>query len=53
MPSSGGLSDDEVATVWSRAVREMRSRGVLRSSNDRVADFAERVAATELGLKVR
>ena len=47
-----GLSDEDVAVAWSRAMSEMRARGLVRSSNSPVADYAERIAANELGLEL-
>lgn len=46
------LSDEEVGQVWARAMRELRARGLVRSSNNPVADFAERLVAEELGLEL-
>jgi hypothetical protein len=44
------LSDAEVPQVWARAMRELRDRSLVRSSNNPVADIAERLVAEELGL---
>lgn len=44
------LSDEEVGQVWARAMRELRDRDLIRSWNNPVADYAERLAAEELGL---
>lgn len=46
----GGLTDDQVLGVWARSMRELRSRGIVRSSNNPVADVAEAYAAQLLGL---
>ena len=43
-------TDEEVGQVWARAMRELRNRDLIRSWNNPVADFAERLAAKELGL---
>jgi hypothetical protein len=45
-----GLSDEEVGQVWARAMRELRRRGLIRSWNNPVADFAERLVAEQLNL---
>lgn len=48
----GVLSDEEVGQVWARAMRELRDRGLIRSWNNPVADYAERLVAEELGLEL-
>jgi hypothetical protein len=45
-----GLADEEVAQVWARAMRELRKRDLIRSWNNPVADFAERIVAKHLNL---
>lgn len=47
-----GLSDEQVGQVWARAMRELRFRGLIRSWNNPVADFAERLVAQELRLEL-
>ena len=44
------LSDEQVGQVWARAMRELRSRNLIRSWNNPVADFAERLVAEQLNL---
>ena len=46
------LSDEEVGQVWARAMRELRSRSLIRSWNNPVADFAERLVAEHLELEL-
>jgi hypothetical protein len=44
------LTDDEVPQLWARCMKELRDRGLIRSSNNPVADIAERLAAEALNL---
>lgn len=44
------LTDSEVLGIWSDAMAELKRRGVIRSSNSPVADYAERLVAERLGL---
>lgn len=44
------LDDDQVARVWARSMREMRDRELIRSWNNPVADYAERMVAKRLNL---
>lgn len=46
------LSDEEVPQVWAKAMRELRTRGLVRSSNNPVSDIAERLAAERLQLEL-
>lgn len=46
------LDDDQVARVWARSMREMRDRGLIRSWNNPVADYAERLVAVRLNLEL-
>jgi hypothetical protein len=39
------ISDSQLVLAWAHAMRELRTRGVTRSSNNPVADFAERLVA--------
>jgi hypothetical protein len=48
----GALSDEEVGQVWARAMRELRDRQLIRSWNNPVADYAERLVSAELGLEL-
>jgi hypothetical protein len=43
------VSNAELYKLWSRTMRELRRRGLVRSSNNPVADIAERLAADRLG----
>ncbi len=43
------LTDTELYELWSRTMRELRRRDLVRSSNNPVADIAERLAADRLG----
>lgn len=44
-------SDDEVAKAWARAMRELRVRGLVRTANTPVGDYAERICCDRLGLQ--
>ena len=46
------LSDTELLSLWSSAMDEMRRRGLIRSLNNPIADYAERLVADHLGLKL-
>jgi hypothetical protein len=46
------LDDDQVACVWARSMREMRDRKLIRSWNNPVADYAERLVAVRLDLEL-
>src|SRR6266508_5786826 len=43
------LTDTELYELWSRTMRELRSRKLVRSNNNPVADIAERLAADRVG----
>lgn len=47
-----GLSNEEVGQVWARAMQELRRRSLIRSWNNPVADYAERLVAQELNLEL-
>lgn len=42
--------NDVLLRVYSQTLEELRRRGVVRSSNSPVADYAEKIAARALGL---
>lgn len=44
------LDDPRLTALWAATMAELRVRGLVRSANEPVADYAERVAAAELGL---
>ncbi len=44
------VSDAELARLWAEVMIELRARDLVRSANNPVADFAERIAADHLGL---
>ena len=44
------MSDDELIQHWADVVGLLRRRGIVRTSNNPVADIAERAAADRLGL---
>ncbi len=43
-------SDAELLAIWVRSMREMRSRGLVRSANNPVADLGESLASKALNL---
>jgi hypothetical protein len=45
------LKSNELLSLYADIMEELRRRGVVRSSNNPVADFAENLAAKALGLK--
>jgi hypothetical protein len=44
------LSDDELGPAWAAVMREMHTRKLIRSWNNPVADYAERIVALRLNL---
>ena len=46
-----GLADDEVLRLWAAAMAELRRRGVIRTANNPIGDYAEYVAARHFGLE--
>ena len=46
------LTDEQVGQVWARAMRELRERDLIRSWNNPVADYAERLVAEKLELEL-
>jgi hypothetical protein len=46
----GQVQTAELLRRWSDIMAELRVRGVIRSSNNPVADYAEQIAAEQLGL---
>lgn len=46
------LTDEQVGQVWARSMRELRNRELIRSWNNPVADYAERLVAEELDLEL-
>lgn len=46
------LTDEQVGQVWARSMRELRDRELIRSWNNPVADYAERLVAEELRLEL-
>jgi hypothetical protein len=46
------LRDEELGQVCARTMRELRDRSLIRSWNNPVADYAERLAAEEFGLEL-
>lgn len=45
-----GLSDAALVALWAETMKELRDRGLVRSSNNPVADIAESLAAKTLNL---
>ena len=45
-------ADEELPVVWALAMEELRRRGIVRSSNNPVADIAEALVADTLGLRL-
>lgn len=48
--SASSLSNSELVASWVQCMREMRTRGLVRSSNNPVADLGESLAARALNL---
>jgi hypothetical protein len=46
----GDMSDAEVAKTWARAMRTLRTRGLIRTANTPVGDYAERICCERFGL---
>lgn len=44
------LCDDELGPAWAAVMREMHTRKLIRSWNNPVADYAERIVADRLNL---
>jgi hypothetical protein len=44
------LETEQLLSLWSRVMEELRQRGVIRSSNNPVADYTEGFTARRLGL---
>ncbi len=44
------LSDANLLALWADVMAELKSRDVIRSANNPVADYAERLVADRLGL---
>ena len=44
------LSDAKLLALWADVMTELKSRDVIRSANNPVADYAERLVADQLGL---
>lgn len=47
-----GMANAELLALWSSIMDELRGRGVIRSSNNPTADYAEYVAAEHLGVRL-
>jgi hypothetical protein len=45
------MTDDEVAKAWAKCMRRLRVRGLVRTSNTPVGDYAERMCCQHLGLE--
>jgi len=45
-----GLNTSELLQLWSRSLAELRTRGICRSANNPVADYAELLSTRALGL---
>jgi len=50
--SLSGLSDEAILRCHAQVSSELRRRGICRSSNNPVADYAERIVASALGLEL-
>ena len=46
----GNMNDQELLQHYSLLMEELRTRNIVRSSNNPIADYAEKVAVEELGL---
>lgn len=47
-----GVPDEEVFGVWLAAMEELRLRGLVRTANNPVGDYAEALVAQRLGLEL-
>jgi hypothetical protein len=47
------LSDRDLLRAYADLMKELRTRGVIRSSNNPVADYAEKLVAVKLGLTLQ
>lgn len=45
------MSDDEVARAWAYCMRSLRDRGLVRTANTPVGDYAERICCERFKLK--
>lgn len=45
-----GLSDEELAKAWARCMRAMKDRGLVRTANTPVGDYAERICCSRFDL---
>ncbi len=45
-------TDADLLALWASIMDELRSRGVIRSSNNPIADYGERLVAERLGLEL-
>ena len=50
MSEFDGLTTSELLQLWSRSLAELRTRGICRSANNPVADYAELLSTRALGL---
>ncbi len=50
MPDFKNMSDQKLLQLYSQLMEELRNRDIVRSSNNPVADCAEKVAVERLGL---
>jgi len=48
----GHLTDEELLDLWGRVMAVLRIRGIVRSSNSPIADFAETLVAKLLNLSI-
>ena len=47
------MADHDLLQAYSELMKELRVRGIVRSSNNPVADYAEQLVATKLGLTLQ
>jgi hypothetical protein len=47
------MADRELLREYAQLMRELRTRGIVRSSNNPVADYAENLVSTKLGLTLQ
>ena len=45
------MTDDEVMKAWAKCMRHLRVRGLVRTSNTPVGDYAERICCERFGLE--
>ncbi len=52
MINLSALADDDLLRLWTRVMDELLQRGVVRTANNPIADYAESLVATRLDLQL-